>query len=82
MVSIIPFPNIRQHISLIHFLAIIQADENRYNGANKCLLWQAFANRGLGVNAANQTDDDTLPEDCANGGGSGGGGGGGGGGPN
>jgi extracellular elastinolytic metalloproteinase len=29
-------------------LAIIQADANRYAGANKCLLWQAFAKRGLG----------------------------------
>ncbi|KAG8695510.1 hypothetical protein FRC11_001433, partial [Ceratobasidium sp. 423] len=29
--------------------AIIQADANRYRGANKCLLWQAFAKRGLGT---------------------------------
>ncbi|KDN46680.1 hypothetical protein RSAG8_04060, partial [Rhizoctonia solani AG-8 WAC10335] len=28
--------------------AIIQADANRYAGANQCLLWQAFARRGLG----------------------------------
>ncbi|KAG8700293.1 hypothetical protein FRC11_013057, partial [Ceratobasidium sp. 423] len=28
--------------------AIIQADANRYAGANKCLLWKAFAKRGLG----------------------------------
>jgi len=27
----------------------IQADQNRYGGANKCLLWKAFASRGLGV---------------------------------
>ncbi|KAG8695805.1 hypothetical protein FRC08_007548, partial [Ceratobasidium sp. 394] len=31
--------------------AIIQADVNRYNGANKCLLWKAFAKRGLGLDA-------------------------------
>ncbi|KAG9104086.1 hypothetical protein FRC06_005569 [Ceratobasidium sp. 370] len=28
--------------------AIIQADKNRYDGANECLLWKAFAKRGLG----------------------------------
>ncbi|CAE6441585.1 unnamed protein product, partial [Rhizoctonia solani] len=28
--------------------AVIQADANRYNGANKCLLWRAYAKRGLG----------------------------------
>jgi extracellular elastinolytic metalloproteinase len=28
--------------------AIIQADANRYAGANKCTLWKAFAKRGLG----------------------------------
>lgn len=44
--------------------AIIQADANRYNGANKCLLWKAFAGRGLGVNAKNQVDDATLPSGC------------------
>lgn len=44
--------------------AIIQADANRYNGANKCLLWKAFASRGLGVNAKNQVDDATLPSGC------------------
>lgn len=44
--------------------AWIQADANRYGGANKCLLWKAFASRGLGVNAANHVDDATLPEGC------------------
>ncbi|KAG8743260.1 hypothetical protein FRC10_012304 [Ceratobasidium sp. 414] len=29
--------------------AIIQADANRYAGANKCTLWVAFAKRGLGT---------------------------------
>ncbi|KAG8692582.1 hypothetical protein FRC08_009678, partial [Ceratobasidium sp. 394] len=31
--------------------AIIQADVNQYGGANKCLLWKAFAKRGLGLDA-------------------------------
>ncbi|CAE6496550.1 unnamed protein product [Rhizoctonia solani] len=31
-----------------HPSAIIQADANRYGGANKCTLWAAFAKRGLG----------------------------------
>jgi extracellular elastinolytic metalloproteinase len=44
--------------------AWIQADANRYNGANKCTLWRAFASRGLGVNAANRRDDTTIPSDC------------------
>ncbi|KDR76592.1 hypothetical protein GALMADRAFT_67220 [Galerina marginata CBS 339.88] len=44
--------------------AWIQADVNRYGGANACLLWKAFASRGLGVNAANHTDDTTVPPAC------------------
>ncbi|KAF9019420.1 hypothetical protein BDZ89DRAFT_992503, partial [Hymenopellis radicata] len=44
--------------------AWIQADENRYEGANKCTIWKAFASRGLGVNAANYEDDETVPDDC------------------
>ncbi|TFY82314.1 hypothetical protein EWM64_g1700 [Hericium alpestre] len=44
--------------------AIIQADANRYNGANKCLLWQTFASRGLGVNAASHKNDATVPSGC------------------
>ena len=44
--------------------AIIQADANRYSGANKCTLWKAFASRGLGVNAANHVNDTTLPSGC------------------
>ncbi|KAH9173732.1 Fungalysin metallopeptidase-domain-containing protein [Lactarius sanguifluus] len=41
--------------------AWIQADANRYDGANACLLWQVFASKGLGVNAANYIDDTTIP---------------------
>ncbi|KAF6746891.1 metalloprotease [Ephemerocybe angulata] len=44
--------------------AWIQADANRYNGVNKCLLWQAFASRGLGLTAANYTDNFDVPADC------------------
>ena len=44
--------------------AWIQADANRYAGANKCTLWKAFASKGLGVNAANHNDDSTLPSGC------------------
>ncbi|KAI0045239.1 hypothetical protein FA95DRAFT_1495726 [Auriscalpium vulgare] len=44
--------------------AWIQADANRFAGANKCLLWNAFASRGLGVNAASHNDDTTVPSGC------------------
>ncbi|KAI9428469.1 Fungalysin metallopeptidase-domain-containing protein [Lactarius indigo] len=44
--------------------AWIQADANRYAGANTCVLWNAFASRGLGVNAANHNDDSTVPPGC------------------
>ncbi|KAG8698934.1 hypothetical protein FRC09_006934 [Ceratobasidium sp. 395] len=45
--------------------AIIQADANRYGGANKCLLWQAFAKRGLGSGAtATRADSTTVPSGC------------------
>ena len=44
--------------------AWIQADVNRFGGANKCTLWHAFASRGLGVNAANHNDDSTVPAGC------------------
>ncbi|KAF9460273.1 Fungalysin metallopeptidase-domain-containing protein [Collybia nuda] len=45
--------------------AWIQADENRYNGANKCTLFKAFASRGLGLNAAdNFVDNEDIPLGC------------------
>ncbi|KAK0439144.1 Fungalysin metallopeptidase-domain-containing protein [Armillaria borealis] len=44
--------------------AWIQADVNRYNGTNGCILWKAFASRGLGVNAANYEDDGMVPDGC------------------
>ncbi|KZV85209.1 putative extracellular elastinolytic metallo proteinase precursor [Exidia glandulosa HHB12029] len=44
--------------------AWIQADVNRFAGANKCTLWKAFASRGLGVNAANHTNNAAVPAGC------------------
>ncbi|KAK0505570.1 Fungalysin metallopeptidase-domain-containing protein [Armillaria luteobubalina] len=44
--------------------AWIQADQNRYDGANACTLWNAFASRGLGVNAADYVDDTSVPSGC------------------
>ncbi|GLB39380.1 putative fungalysin metallopeptidase (M36) [Lyophyllum shimeji] len=44
--------------------AWIQADVNRYGGANKCTLWNAFASRGLGVGASGYTDSSAVPSGC------------------
>ncbi|KAF8068664.1 metallo proteinase 10 [Lyophyllum atratum] len=45
--------------------AWIQADKNRFNGANKCALFKAFASRGLGLNAGPGFVDNTdVPEGC------------------
>ncbi|KAF9257250.1 hypothetical protein L218DRAFT_1006368 [Marasmius fiardii PR-910] len=44
--------------------AWIQADQNRYGGAHKCMLWKAFASRGLGVGAKNYVDSTVVPSDC------------------
>nr|VWO94070.1 Extracellular metalloproteinase 5 (EC (Fungalysin MEP5) [Ganoderma boninense] len=44
--------------------AWIQADANRYGGANYCTLWGVFASRGLGVNADDHVDDMTVPPGC------------------
>jgi extracellular elastinolytic metalloproteinase len=45
--------------------AIIQADANRFAGANECTIRKAFAAKGLGSKAANFVDDDTVPAKCA-----------------
>ncbi|EJD49466.1 hypothetical protein AURDEDRAFT_112612 [Auricularia subglabra TFB-10046 SS5] len=45
-------------------LAWIQADANRFGGANFCTLWTAFASRGLGVNAANHINNFDVPDGC------------------
>ncbi|KAM5541594.1 hypothetical protein V8D89_004784 [Ganoderma adspersum] len=44
--------------------AWIQADANRYGGANKCMLWRAFASRGLGVGATKHVDSKRVPTGC------------------
>ncbi|EDR01344.1 uncharacterized protein LACBIDRAFT_239946 [Laccaria bicolor S238N-H82] len=45
--------------------AIIQADQNRFNGVNKCIIAKAFASRGLGLKATGKfVDDATLPAGC------------------
>lgn len=44
--------------------AWIQADMNRFAGANKCILWKAFASRGLGVDAAKFIDGMAVPAGC------------------
>ncbi|MCA0236767.1 MAG: T9SS-dependent M36 family metallopeptidase [Bacteroidetes bacterium] len=38
--------------------AILAADELLYNGANKCLIWAAFARRGLGFSADQGSSND------------------------
>jgi len=52
--------------------AILAADDNLYGGIHKCLIWTAFAKRGMGANAsqgdANTAGDETadynLPPSC------------------
>ncbi len=41
--------------------AILQADQLLYNGANECLIWTVFANRGLGF-SADQGDSDSRSD--------------------
>lgn len=45
--------------------AILAADNMRYNGANQCTMWQAFARKGMGVNAGSDfVDDFSVPAEC------------------
>ncbi|KAJ1981149.1 hypothetical protein H4R34_002185 [Dimargaris verticillata] len=48
--------------------AILQAEQLRTHRANRCLLWHAFARRGLGVQAKLNntvyTEDFSVPVDC------------------
>ncbi len=54
--------------------AILQADQINNGGANECLIWQAFANRGLGASASqgastsrcDGTEAFDLPASCNN----------------
>ena len=52
--------------------AILNADQNLFGGVNQCLIWQAFANRGMGYAAlqgdadvaGDETEDFSLPPLC------------------
>ncbi|MFS4430877.1 T9SS-dependent M36 family metallopeptidase [Chryseobacterium sp. S90] len=52
--------------------AILAADQATTGGIDKCMIWKAFAKRGLGVNASagsktdinDQTEDFTVPSVC------------------
>jgi len=52
--------------------AILQADLVGNAGADKCMIWNTFAKRGLGVNASagshiiadDQVEDFTVPQEC------------------
>lgn len=52
--------------------AILKADLVGNGGADKCMIWKAFAKRGLGVNASagvktvpdDQVEDFTIPQEC------------------
>lgn len=52
--------------------AILAADQNATGGADKCMIWNVFARRGLGVNASagsktiitDQVEDFTVPQEC------------------
>jgi len=54
--------------------AILAADELLYAGANRCLIWEAFAARGLGYSAdqgssssrSDQTEAFDIPNTCMN----------------
>lgn len=55
--------------------AILAADKAATDGENKCLIWNTFAKRGLGVKASagdkkninDQVEDFTVPEECISG---------------
>ncbi|MCB0464860.1 MAG: T9SS-dependent M36 family metallopeptidase [Aequorivita sp.] len=52
--------------------AILEADQLRYGGVNRCLIWRAFARRGLGENAlqgssssrSDGTENFDIPAGC------------------
>lgn len=54
--------------------AILQADQVLYAGANQCIIWKAFARRGLGFSAdqgssgvvGDETEAFDLPPGCSN----------------
>ncbi|HWQ36834.1 MAG TPA: M36 family metallopeptidase [Blastocatellia bacterium] len=44
--------------------AILLADRVNNNGANQCLLWQAFAKRGMGYSASTLSVADNAPQEA------------------
>lgn len=44
--------------------AILLADRVNNNGANQCLIWKAFAKRGLGFSALTTDPGDTAPKEA------------------
>lgn len=45
--------------------AIIQADQNRYNGDHFCIIWRVFASKGLGFGAAeDNVNEYSVPPGC------------------
>ena len=45
--------------------AILLADQLKTKGENQCIMWSAFAKRGLGVNAtAGGNEDFNVPDEC------------------
>lgn len=44
--------------------AILQADQEGFNGEDQCLIWKGFAKRGLGVKAKSSRNDFTVPPEC------------------
>lgn len=45
--------------------AILQADQNRYNGDHYCSIWRVFASRGLGHGAAEDNANEySVPPGC------------------
>jgi hypothetical protein len=55
--------------------AILEANALLYDSLDQCMIWQVFANRGLGANAdqgsadnrSDQVEDFTMPAFCING---------------
>ncbi|MDN3605660.1 T9SS-dependent M36 family metallopeptidase [Kaistella yonginensis] len=53
---------------------ILEAEMNTTGGADKCMIWEVFARRGLGVNASagsktsisDQVGDFNVPQECLN----------------
>ncbi|HEX4949391.1 MAG TPA: M36 family metallopeptidase, partial [Blastocatellia bacterium] len=44
--------------------AILLADRTNNNGANQCIIWQAFAKRGMGFSATTTGPTDTAPKEA------------------